>query len=372
MDEYEPNKTVSLDELREELNSVTTEIVALLRRRLELCSHVYSVKRATNTPILDLVREEELVSKLVGKANTKEQRVLVRLLREIMSACRSIQSESVIAVPHSMRNHCVEAARSVFGSSCSFSLVGGVEEAFRSVEVGSADFAVAPYEGTAHGGYPYTLDALIDSQLRIVGEIVLPVEYHIVSVEKSLSAIKVVCADVEAIWACQRFLAANLPSAKLFNPPNQRVTRRKGWAYLVGSREAEDTGLNILAHGVQDDRENATRFVVVGREGGFNPNLKGGIPYKTTVVFTAPNRPGVLAGILADFGSRGINLTMIGSRPLRKKKWEYAFIIDLDTSEGDPIFLEALEHVKPKTTLLRVLGSYPTLTADRPTISMGK
>jgi Prephenate dehydratase len=80
----------------------------------------------------------------------------------------------------------------------------------------------------------------------------------------------------------------------------------------------------------------------------------------------------VLAEILADFGSRGINLTMIGSRPLRKKKWEYAFIIDLDVTEDNPSFQDALEHVRRKTTMLRVLGSYPTLTSDRLKISMGK
>ena len=362
----------NLEEIREELSSVTAEIVTLLRRRLELCKRVQSAKRSTSTPTLDLTREEELVSKLVGDGESTEDRVLVRLLREIISACRSIQSESIIAVPYAMRSHCMEAARTVFGSSCTFSLVGGVEDAFSSVELGSSDFSIAPYEGTAHGAYPYTLDALIESELRIIGEVVLPVEYHLVSAERSLSAIRVVVGDVEAIRACQRFLSANLPSAKIFNSPNQPITKKKGWAYLLGTREAEDSGLNTLALGVQDDRENATRFVVVGRRGGFNINLRGNVHYKTTLVFTAPNRPGVLAEILADFGSRGINLTMIGSRPLRKKRWEYAFIVDLDTTEDNPIFLEALERVRGKTTLLRVLGSYPTLTSDRLKISMGK
>jgi Prephenate dehydratase len=362
----------TLEDLRGELNSVTAEIVTLLRRRLELCRRVQSAKQAAGAPTLDLAREEEIVSKLIGEGDSTQNRILVRLLREIISACRSIQSESVIAVPHAMRSHCMEAARTVFGSSCSFSLTGGVEDAFSSVELGSAHFSIAPYEGTAHGAYPYTLDALIESELRIMGEVVLPVEYHLVSAEQSLSSIRVVVGDVEAIWACQRFLAANLPSVKIVNSPNQPVTRKRGWAYLLGTREAEDSGLNTLALGVQDDRDNATRFVVVGKRGGFNVNLKGNLPYKTTLAFTAPNRPGVLAEILADFGSRGINLTMIGSRPLRKKKWEYAFIIDLDVTEDNPSFQDALEHVRRKTTMLRVLGSYPTLTSDRLKISMGK
>lgn len=362
-----------LEELRRELFQVTEEIVGLLRRRLELCRKVQEVKRAANAPTLDIGREEELVSKLVGGGDSEEERVLVRLLREIISACRGVQGELVVAVPSTMRSHSMEAARSVFGSSPSFSLAGGVEEAFRSVELGSADFCVAPYESTARGGYPSTLDALIDSELAIVGEVVLPVEYHLVSSERSLDSVKVVVADVEAVWACQRFLSESLPWAKVFCSAKQPVTARRGWAYLVGAREAEECGLNVLARHVQDERDNATRFIVVGRRGGFRVGFGlTGLKYKTTLVFTAENRPGMLAEILSEFGSRGINLTMIASRPLRKKRWEYAFIVDLEVDGDDPRLQEALKGVSRKTKLLRVLGSYPTLTSDRPKIDLGK
>lgn len=363
----------SLEELRRELDGVTQEIVRLLRRRLELCGEVQRAKRATSTPTLDLGREEELVSRFVGATGSPQDRVLVRLLREIISACRGVQGELVVAVPQVMRSHSMEAARSVFGSSVSFSPAGGVEEAFRSVEVGSADFCVAPYESTTRGGYPSTLDALIESEeLRIVGEVVLPVEYHLVSAEGSLGSVRFVAADVEAVWACQRFLYESLPWARVVYSANQPLSPRRGWAYLVGAREAEDSGLRVLAPHVEDERDNATRFIVVGRRGGFNVNFGGNLAYRTTVVFTAQNRPGMLAEILWHFGSKGINLTMIGSRPLRKKRWEYAFIVDLDTAEQNPAFVEALGEAQPKTTMLRVLGSYPKITSDRPRADMGK
>ncbi len=362
----------SLEDLRKELNVVTEQIVALLKRRLELCRGVGRVKRSTNSPTVDLNREEELVYKLVGGRDSEDNRVLVRLLREIISACRSVQSEVIVAVPSTMRSHSMEAARSVFGSSCSFSLAASVEDCFRSVDIGSADFCVAPYEDTARGGYPSTLDALIDSDLSIVGEVMLPVEYHLVSSENSLSKIRVVVADVEALWACQRFLSTNLPLAKMVGATSRPPTVRRGYAYLVGKREAEDLGLNVVARNVEDERDNATRFIVVGKQGRFTLSSSGALRFKTTIVFTAPNRPGVLSDILSDFGSRGINLTMIGSRPLRKRKWEYAFIVDLDATKEDKAFLDALKQIRPKTTLLKVLGSYPTLTPDRLRIDIGK
>jgi chorismate mutase/prephenate dehydratase len=365
-----------LAEIREELDSVTEELVRLLEKRLELCKKVKQIKKSSGSPVLDLEREEELIARLVQKSGLSDKQPLTRVLREVISMCRGIQKNIKISVPSLMQSYSEEAALSIFGSDCSFVSVDRVEDAFKAVEVGIADYCVTPYENTTRGAYPSALDALVDSKLKIVGEMVLGVQYHLVSTENSIEKIRTVVADPEAVWACKRFLSETLPKAKTVyssSPKNTGVFKRGGYAFLLGLAEATKLGLNVLVENVQDEKDNATRFVVIGKENSFvNTADKKSIHYKTSLAFTAVNRPGSLASVLNAFSNGGINLTMIVSRPLRTQKWEYAFVIDLDTTENSHAFKQALNQAKRITTMLKVFGTYPTIDPGSSQFTIGK
>jgi chorismate mutase/prephenate dehydratase len=134
-----------LAEIRGELDAVTEELVRLLEKRLELCKKVKQIKRSSGSPVLDLEREEELIAKLVRNSGLSNKQPLTRVLREVISMCRGVQKSIKISVPSLMQGYSEEAALSIFGSDCSFVGVDRVEDAFKAVEVGIADFCVTPY-----------------------------------------------------------------------------------------------------------------------------------------------------------------------------------------------------------------------------------
>ena len=149
--------------------------------------------------------------------------------------------------------------------------------------------------------------------------------------------------------------------------------KRRGYATLAPRGALRDAKLNVLAEDVQDDKDGATRFIVVGKEGGFSSNLLSeAVRYKTSVVFTADNKPGFLSRALGCFSSRGINLTMIVSRPLKSRRWEYVFVADFDCRETDQAFAEAQKELRGFATMCRVLGTYPEITPAAGKSTIGK
>ncbi|MEM3670733.1 MAG: prephenate dehydratase domain-containing protein [Thermoprotei archaeon] len=364
-----------LSELRKQLETTTQKIVELIEFRVELARKIGELKKSQGAPILDLVREEELVTGAVSRSAVQDKDSLRRILREVISLCRQIQSTTVVAVPLTMKAYSEEAALSILGSSCRFVSTSGIESAFEAVAAGLADFCVTPYESTSQGAFPSTLDSLVEKDLRIVGEVVLGVRYFLVSREDSLESVKTVVADPEGAAACRVFLSTALPWAKtvFVQGAGESSARRRGYAFLSAANASRNPDFNVLAEDVQDDKQGATRFIVAGRAGTYLQRLNSeNIRYKTTLVFTAENRPGFLSKALGSFSSRGINLTMIVSRPLKAKKWEYVFVIDLDCVESEKRFVDALTELKEYATMLRILGTYPELVYSANGHGLGK
>jgi chorismate mutase/prephenate dehydratase len=363
-----------LKEVRKELDRVTQQIVRLIEQRVELCEKVAQIKRKANSPFVDLPREEELITKITENSRIKDKSALRRVLREVVSMCRSVQKQTSVALPSAMQSYSKEAAVSIFGSSCSFTTVESVEHAFKLVETGYVDFCVTPYEDTVHGALPSALDALVRHDLKIVAEVVLGIQYHLVSREDSVQAVKTLVADAEAISACQEFVSSTLSHVRIILAKRDvasELSKRKGYAYLVGAYDASMLGLKVLAENVQDSKDNVCRFIALSRPGLYLRTKAERVKHKTTIAFTAENKPGSLTSILSEFSKRGINVTMIVSRPLRTRKWDYAFIVDLEVTEEDPKFVEALKMCKNKTAMLKIFGTYPVVrvSTDNPLFS---
>jgi prephenate dehydratase len=237
-----------------------------------------------------------------------------------------------------------------------------------AVHDGAVDRALVPIENSLEGAVNPVLDALAfaTDDLEIVGELLHPVHHHLIAgVPLELEAIRTVHSHPQASGQCARFLAAALPGAAVVAAAStaeavRQVAGREGAAALGTRLAAGLYGGVVLREAVEDDPGNETRFVWVARAGA-PPGAPGRGPRKTALVFWGAGSagPGWLVRCLAEFASRGVNLTRIESRPRRQGLGEYMFFLDLEGGGEDPAVAAAVDGLRRHADVVRVLGSFP-------------
>lgn len=236
-----------------------------------------------------------------------------------------------------------------------------------AVDSNEVDEAVGPIENSIAGSINDIVDALIGAQnARIIGEILLPVDICLIAPRGTdLSDIKRVRSKAEALGQCRRFLSEHLPEAGLepFDSTAGAVASLAGEdgtvAALGPKRAAELNDMEVLQSGVQDRRNNVTRFVVIGRD---SPARSGTDKLSIVFDFDREDAPGLVYAALKPFADLGINLTKIESRPTGAKIGVYYFQLDFDGHEQDENVQSALTELKRHTAMFKVLGSYPRAT----------
>ena len=231
---------------------------------------------------------------------------------------------------------------------------------FDSVASGKSDFALAPIENSLAGSIHQNYDLLLQHDLHIIGEYLLRVQHCLITMPGvNKSEIKKAISHPQALGQCAAYLR-NLEikpepvydtagSVKMLKESGARDT-----AAIASRRAAEIYEMQIIEEGIEDNAENYTRFLAIGRESVIPTNEA-----KTSIVFTLKNQPGSLFKAISVFALRDIDLTKIESRPLQGKPWEYLFYIDFIGSMHDDVSIHALEHLGEYALTLRVLGSYP-------------
>jgi prephenate dehydratase len=244
-----------------------------------------------------------------------------------------------------------------------------VFDAIQAVTEGRADRALAPYENSIEGSVRGTLDILaFDApDVAIVGEHDYPVRQHLVTRDGvELDQVEAVLSHQQGLAQTARFLRDNLPGVELRSVSSTAAAVRmvsespRPWA-AVGSRAAAALyGCRILRDGIQDEQNNVTRFVWLAPEG---TEAAAGEKWKTSLIFNelGDDRPGALVDALAEFSSRGINLSRIESRPQRSELGRYFFFVDLDGKLADAPVEAAVDALRGKAESVRVLGSYPLI-----------
>lgn len=257
------------------------------------------------------------------------------------------------------------AAIQMFGEGADFVVTRTIPDAIDAASTGEADVALVPIENSIEGGVNATLDALFDSDLTISAELVLEVELCLLAQSADLSRILRVASHPQPLGQCKQWLRRNLPNAEVVVASSTTSAAadalRDPQTAAVGSRLAAELGLVVVREGIEDHEGNATRFVLVGKQG----TLPSGND-KTTLVFSTPHERGALRRVLEVFDGEGLNLTRIESRPLRGQLWQYAFFTDLEGHHDDPPVARALERLRQSGAMLRVLGSYPRAQSARP------
>lgn len=234
-----------------------------------------------------------------------------------------------------------------------------VPDVFDEVERGAADFGVVPVENSSEGAVTYTLDELLDSDLMIVSEKFLRITHSLVSLCDDLKRIKKLYSHPQPLGQCKTWLRNYLPNVEIIQVNStSKAAETASWdkfsAAIASEVAAEIYKLGVLAKGIEDSRNNFTRFLVIGKKD--NPATGND---KTSIVCSVKDRPGALYEMLKPFHEAGINMTKIESRPDKKKMWAYNFFIDFIGHREDAVVRNALEKMKESTIFLKILGSYP-------------
>jgi prephenate dehydratase len=260
-----------------------------------------------------------------------------------------------------------EAAIAYGGAHAEFLPLASIPAVVTAVETGLATVCVLPIENVLEGSVTTTLDLLIhETDLRIAGETVIPIRHYLVTrPELALAQIKVLYAHPQALGQCRRFVERCLPGvatvASLSNSaaPAEALADERPAAAISPLRVAEALGAQILAHDIQDRRDNVTRFIALGREDSAPTGDD-----KTSLCFGfAEDRAGILVETLQELAIANINMTKLESRPSKATLGEYIFLVDCNGHRGDPRIAAVLERVRAKTGLFKVFGSYPCYRA---------
>ena len=353
-----------LSQLRKEIDQIDEKILELLNKRARIARKIGELKKKNNLEVHIPERERQIFERLL-KLNRERfsesfpPEALLHIYREIISACLSLEKPLKIAYLGPKATFTHQASLEYFGFSAQYVSCPTIRDVFLEVESGRADYGVVPVENTIEGVVNYTLDMFLESDLKISGEVVIPINLHLLSNHESLPDIKRVYSHKLAIGQCRKWIEKNLPSATVVETDSTakacEIALEEEGSGAIASEVASYTyHLNILARNIQESSDNFTRFLIVSKR-SMKPTGKD----KTSLIFAVRDEPGALYKVLEVFYKRGINLTKIESRPSRRKAWDYVFFVDMEGHREDPEVRETLNELKTRTQMVKILGSYP-------------
>lgn len=351
----------ALAQIRDEIDSIDRDLVALLSRRAQCAIRVGEVKGRDQKPFFTPERERDIFESLDRlNPGPLSSRQLVSIYREIISAARAAEKPLVAAYwgPPGTFTHL--AALKTFGGSSTHSPQDSIQDVFLAVEHGQADYGVVPVENSVAGVVPETLDMFPQTNVKICAETYVAIHHHLVSTCESLDGVKRVFAGPQPAQQCRRWLRANLPQAEIVEvvPTAKAAEQALGEpasAAICNALGAQTVGIPVLVDHIEDNPHNRTRFLVVG----YNEPVKTGKD-KTSLMFNLRNRPGELVRALSAFDQKGVNLMMIESRPAQRATFEYIFYCDCSGHRIDANLQAAIEDLRTATLETTILGSYPT------------
>lgn len=347
--------------LRRRIDVLDERLQELFNRRARLALDIAKVKHRTGGHnFYRPEREAEVLAQALKRnRGPLGDEAVARLFREVMSACRALESRLKVAFLGPEGTFTQEAALKHFGHFVETVPLGAIDEVFREVESGNVDFGVVPVENSTEGVINYTLDMFLQTPLKICGEIELRVHHHLLGRDADPKGAARVVSHQQSLAQCREWLDARLPNvertAVSSNAEAARLAAQDGRTLAIaGDQAARLYDLKVLAANIEDRPDNTTRFLVVGRL-ATAPSGND----KTSLLLSGKNRPGSLARLLAPLARHKINMTRIESRPSRQTVWEYVFFVDIDGHIRDKRLQRALAGLEREAAFLKWLGSYP-------------
>jgi chorismate mutase / prephenate dehydratase len=364
MRDASPAPNPALLALRTQIDRLDRELLALLNQRASLALEVGELKKKEGSVAFRPEREAQVIDGLKaanpGPLGTDS---VAPIWREIMSACRALETPSRVAYLGPAGTFSEEAALSFFGSSIVKVPCANFDEVFRATSAGAADFGVIPVENSTEGVVARSLDLFLTTPLFIIGETSLFVQHNLLRRENSMDGIQAVCAHPQALAQCHGWLSNALPNAERrpvsSNAEGARLASLDPTLAAVAStRAGSEYGLHVVAPAIQDDALNRTRFAIVTHPQR-QPQPQASGHDCTSLVVSVTNRPGAVHDMLVPLKAHGVSMTRFESRPARSGQWEYYFYIDLQGHPDQPHVAQALKELRDVCAFFKLLGTYP-------------
>jgi chorismate mutase/prephenate dehydratase len=351
---------MNLDDWRSRINDLDKQILDLLTQRAEAALQIGDLKRRQDAPSYAPEREADITRRLIeANRGPLGADAVAAVWREILSSCRSLEAALTVAYLGPPATFTHQAALQHFGAAPRYRPARSIGEVFDDVERERADFGVVPVENSTEGVVNVTLDRLIVSDVLICGELKLEITQHLLSRAADLGEVKRVVSHPQALAQCRGWLAEHLADVAAEETLSTAAAAELAAtdptiAAIASELAARLYNVPVLKSRIEDNPQNATRFLVAGRR----PVGPTGHD-KTSILFAMRNVPGALYRILEPLARDGINLTKIESRPAKQSPWEYVIFVDLEGHRATPRIASVLREIGERTLFLKILGSYP-------------
>lgn len=348
---------------RDQIDAIDEQMLKLVNERAALARAIGGLK--DDGVIYRPEREAQVLRRLqANNTGPLSNEAVSNIFRAVMSNCRALEKALSIAFLGPLGTYSEEAALKQFGLGCGAVVCGSIDEVFRTIEAGQADYGVVPVENSTEGAIGLTLDLLLTTPLKICGEVTLPIHHCLLSKQTDITQISHIFSHAQSLAQCHEWLGKTLPkaareavtsNARAAQMIHELVTADGTFAAAIASkRAAELFGLNVLAENIEDDPNNTTRFLVLGQH-----EVAASGKDKTSLVLATKNVPGAMVSLLSPLAEHGVSMTKLESRPSKTGVWEYVFFVDIEGHYTDTKVAKALEVISQRAAFVKVLGAYP-------------
>lgn len=349
-----------IEQLRRGIDRLDGRILHLLNDRARVVLKIGRIKASLREDLYAPAREKALIDRLKRKNRGPfPLHALQSVYREILSASRALHAPMTVAYlgPEATFTH--SAAVRFFGKSCEMVPMASTARVFDEVEHRRAQCGVVPIENSTEGVVGATLDRFLDSPLKIIAEVTLPITYHFLTRTGKGTGVRRIYSHPQTVGQCRMWLEENFPNTPVVETESTaraalRTSQDPKAGAIAGEEAAAFYGLKAVQRHVEDNPSNMTRFLVLGQK---SPDPSG--KDKTSILFSVKDEVGILYRMLEPFYRAGVNLTKIESRPLKKKAWEYIFFLDMDGHAAEKRVSGALRELARHCLFVKILGSYP-------------
>jgi chorismate mutase/prephenate dehydratase len=350
---------MNIPEHRKAIDRLDAQIVRLLNERTRHVLGIGEIKLKAGEEIYAPHRERAVFQRICRlNQGPMTDDSLRAIYREVMSSALSLEKSMNVAYlgPEATFTH--QAAIRKFGSSLRYSAQKTIADVFAEVTKNRADYGVVPVENSTEGVVTHTLDMFVESELKIVAQIILPIQHCLLS-KNGHGRIKKLYGHPQTLGQCRGWVQNNLAGVEIIETSSnarsaELAAKERHSAAIAGVLAAERYGLRVVESDIQDNSANATRFLVLGRQCS-PPTGRD----RTSLMLSVTHQVGALHQALAAFRRFKLNMTKIESRPSKRKAWEYYFFVDCEGHKDDRPVAKAIAQLQKQCNFVKVLGSYP-------------
>ncbi len=352
-----------LDECREKIDLLDIDIQRLIALRAQYAHEVGEIKKCANicASFYRPEREAQVLRQVIERnEGPLVNDELVKIFRQIMSSCLALEQKLKIAFLGPEGTFTQAATYKHFGYSVQAIPLNSIDEVFREVAAGAADYGVVPVENSSEGMVSHTLDTFMEYALKICGEVEVRIHHHLLIGDHAKpESVKRIYSHQQSLGQCRKWLDSHYPQVeRVAVSSNAEAARRvvDEWhaAAIAGELAQEKYKLTKIAENIEDNPHNTTRFLIIGHKAV----PKSGED-KTSIIVSTKNKPGALHELLEPFRRHGISLTRIETRPSKISNWSYVFFIDFEGHINDENVQDVLRDIQTNVVELKILGSYP-------------